>query len=386
MFESDFTQDPTISFLNAGTLSRVPLSVLSAMEKMRREGQANPTASLFLSYSRIWSVQKRIAEFLGADPKNLFLRHNITAAINDFFFALPLGEEDEILVTGWEYGGCSRVAKWRAQQSRLPYREAPLPLRPEIDEQEIVEIVTKAFHKNTKVLLLSHVATGTGAILPFQKIAEEAVKRGIIVVLDGAHAVGSLPLDLESYQSIDFYGGNLHKWFMGPTGTAFGWVHPKWRGKLEWKFGGWASFDVPGFYQDFAEGDSEAALRYFQGTIDPNPFLALEDTLQYWLEHGPEKIREAQRKRLLLCAELASQFGWERVTPEKHGPLVSFLAPKKWGTFDPTQFATRIYREARVQLALPVVQGTQLVRFSPGIYTSEAEIRSGMERLEAFQP
>ena len=384
-FSQHFVTDPGFAFLNAGTLSRTPLRVLEAMDRIRRHEERNPTRSSFASVGVFWRAQEGIGAFLGAEAEDLFLRSNITTALNDFLFALPLKGEGEILVTGMEYGATANLAKVRAEQAGWSFRAAPLPLGSGVTRGELAEAVLSAIGPATKLLVFSHVITGTGTILPLEEIGRAAQDRGITVVVDGAHAIGSLPLTLGALP-VDFYGGNLHKWFMGPKGTAFGWVHPRWRGRLEWRFGGWASFSKPAHYRDFG-GSAEAAKRLFPGTMDETPFAGLLETLAYWEEQGADALRSRQRQLRDLAAAAAVSLGWERVSPaqpELLGPLVSFRLPEAWRGSDSVSLATRIYREAKVQLALPVVQGEMLVRFSPGVYATNAEVEEGIERLRNF--
>lgn len=384
-FSALFYQDNSFSFLNAGTLSRTPLAVLEHMEKVRRADERNPTFCVFDSPRLLWSLQQQLGPFLGARPEDIFLRSNITTALNDFFFGLELGE-GEILASGMEYGATANLAKVRATQIGMSFRAAPLPLGPEVTEEALFLAIVEAMSPDTRLLLLSHVITGTGTILPIARIAAEAKKRDVIVVVDGAHGVGALPLDLSSL-GVDFYGGNFHKWFMGPKGTAFGWVNPETKAKIEWKFGGWSSFGVPEHYGD-VKNFPKAAVRMFPGTMDTSPFTGLGEVLDFWHDHGPDKIHRRQRDLRDYCAEIATSFGWQRLSPlDKNllGPLVSFALPESWPKLSTVGLATRIYNECALQIAIPVVQGQPVLRFSPGVYCSESEIEVGLHRLKGWK-
>jgi isopenicillin-N epimerase len=377
-----FHRDDSFTFLNAGTLSRTPKAVLQFMAERRAEAERNPTHSVFDSPRLLWEVQEKVAPLLGAHPQDFFFRVNITTALNDFFFALELPAGGEILATGMEYGATVNIAKVYASQNNLTFRQAPLPLSPEVTKDELVEAVTGAFGEATKVLLVSHILTGNGAIMPLAEIAAVAEKKGILVVVDGAHAPGAIALGIDSL-GVDFYGGNFHKWFLGPAGTAFGWVNPRAQGRLKWKFGGWASFEVPASYRGFG-GGAEAARRFFPGTIDTTPFEGLGKVVDFWAENGAENLRARQRTLRDRAAEIAEGLGWERVSPrrgELHGPLVSFKQPAGWPKGDSIALAERIYRECAVQLAYPTFQGEPLVRISPGVYSTEADVEEGLRRL-----
>ena len=72
----------------------------------------------------------------------------------------------------------------------------------------------------TKLLCLSHVSTRTGFVLPSREVADTAHKRGVPVLLDGAHAVGLIPVNVKEL-GCDFYSGCGHKWLLAPQGTGF---------------------------------------------------------------------------------------------------------------------------------------------------------------------
>jgi isopenicillin-N epimerase len=381
-FSSLFLQDFSFSHLNAGSLTKTPLEIIEFLEKFRRDEELNPTKSLFLAPKIFARAQECVAKEFGAKAEDLFFRSNITSALNDFLFALHLEGEGEILCTSWDYGATENLAKVRAKEAGFSFDKIVLPIDAGLTIEEIENRILKRLNDKTKVLVISHIATGLGTVLPVASLVKKARENGIIVVIDGAHAPGAIPIDLEDIQA-DFYGGNLHKWFLGPRGTAFGWVNPKWRGKLLWKFGGWASFEVPSHYVGCLK-DFEAAKRFFPGTMDSAPFAAIEPLMNFWDRNGRENLRKHQTSLRDLIEQKALEIGWKRLSPkENSGPLITFEIPKSWqGIKD---LAYRLYTEAKVQVAVPNIGGTSVLRFSPGVYTRVEEIELGMRQLENWK-
>lgn len=375
-----FTKAPDTLLLNAGSISRTPLAALAAMERHRREAELNPTHSLVSCYDKLWKMQLRLAGFFGADARHLFLRSNITQALQDFLFAVPLPPKAEILVTDWEYGATAEIARERARQSGFTFRSAAFA-----PDATAGEALIASLRPETRLLVFSHVVTATGLVLPLEKIAAAAAQKGVIVVVDGAHAPGSQELDFKRYGDVDFYGGNLHKWFLGPRGTAFGWVNPRWDGRLDWKFSGWAGRSTPAFYGSYGGGSHAAAQRLPSGTADTSPYYALHEVMDFWEKFGAGKIRARQCELKERCATRAENLGWKRVSLRsgEQTPLVAFESP--WPVQDGNALAARIYGEIGVQLAFPRSSSTQLVRFSPGCYATESEIDSAFDRLERFK-
>ena len=102
------------------------------------------------------------------------------------------------------------------------FKTFPLPLMPKSPD-EIVDAVAAAITPKTKLLFFSHVYAATGIIVPAKELCDFAQQRGIISVVDGAHAPAVIPLRINDLDC-DFYAGNGHKWLCGPKGSAVLWL------------------------------------------------------------------------------------------------------------------------------------------------------------------
>src|SRR5207344_3061991 len=97
---------------------------------------------------------------------------------------------------------------------------------------EIVDAAIKAMSSRTRLFFFSHVLSPTGLVLPAERLCVEARKRGILTVVDGAHAPVMIPLDVSAVGA-DFYTGNCHKWMLAPSGAGFLVVRPGNEDRLE---------------------------------------------------------------------------------------------------------------------------------------------------------
>jgi isopenicillin-N epimerase len=115
-------------------------------------------------------------------------------------------------------------------------------------------------------------------------LIRRARRAGILVVIDGAHAPGHLPLDLEELGA-DVYVGNGHKWLMAPKGAAFLWARREVQELLEplvvsW---GWRS-DRPGPSRFVDE-------LQWTGTHDPAAYLSVPAAIRFREEHDWTRVQ-----------------------------------------------------------------------------------------------
>jgi selenocysteine lyase/cysteine desulfurase len=73
--------------------------------------------------------------------------------------------------------------------------------------------------RRTRLISLSHVAHSDGRVFPLQQVCKIAKSRHVMLAIDGAQAVGHIPVDLGTLD-VDFYFFSGHKWCAGPMGTG----------------------------------------------------------------------------------------------------------------------------------------------------------------------
>src|SRR5262249_46856495 len=202
--------DPTVPMLNPGSFGPLPRPVFDRATELRLRLAAGPT-DFFVRQAPplLWQSREATAAFLGTSPRRLVFTANVSAAINLVASGLRLASPGEILMTDHEYGAMVWCWERAGQRQGLSVRTFPVPTMAN-DPGEIVEAAARAITPRTRVLFFSHVLSPTGLVLPAKQLCAEARKRGVLSVVDGAHAPAMIPLSVNDVAA-DFYTGNLHQ-------------------------------------------------------------------------------------------------------------------------------------------------------------------------------
>jgi isopenicillin-N epimerase len=379
----EFEHDPALAYLNWGTHSMTPLRVLDSVQRYQREYETNPTQGYIESFGRMWKIQEELGAFFRADPRDLILRANVSEVMNAFILGTVLEPGCEILATDLEYGAMLSQCRFRAERDSLSLRTFELPNSPSVKPKDVLDAVLSALGAQTRMLVVSHVISGTGLVVPLVALARETRQRGVLLVVDGAHAPGTLPLDFSSYGDVDFYGGNLHKWFMGPKGTAFGWVNKKHQERLMPLAAGWTTYERRKPFGDFGGGSDFQGRHAMIGCRDFAPYYAIHDTLSFWKEHGEAKLREELYKlQDSFRARIEKELGLESFSPVPgplRGPCAAFVLPSG---VDGGALQKDLLENHRIQLMINTIRGKSILRATPHFSNSEDELERGIEALK----
>lgn len=368
--------DPTVANLNTGSFGPLPRPVFERATQLRQRLAEEPMDFLLRQQPPLlWEARERLALFLGAEPHRLVFTANVTTSVNLVAAALRLAAPGEILLTDHEYGAMHWCWERAAQRQGLTIRTFPLPILAK-EPAEIVAAAEAALTPRTRLLFFSHVLSPTGLVLPAHELCALARRRGVLSVVDGAHAPAMVPLDLARL-GCDFYGANCHKWLLAPTGAGFLFVGAGQEERLQplqvsW---GWQAERGRGA-DERDEFGSTPRLRFleFEGTRDLCPWLAVPAAIDFQAAIGWQRIRE--RNEALVCYtrhQLAGLRGLTLATPthpELHGFLTAFRLPP--GVRTPE--LRRGLWERRIEV--PVVERLEgpLVRVSTHFYNTEGEL------------
>jgi isopenicillin-N epimerase len=206
-----FLLRPDVVFLNHGSFGACPRAVFQAYQTWQLELERQPVEFIQRrSRDLLREAREALGVFVGADADDLVYVTNATMGLNIVARSVPLEPGDEVLTTDHEYGALNRTWEFVCDKRGARYVRRPVAL-PISDEEQVVDAIWSGVTARTRVLFISHITSPTALIFPVKELVRRAREAGILTIVDGAHASGQVPLELEA-MGVDFYSGNCHKW------------------------------------------------------------------------------------------------------------------------------------------------------------------------------
>jgi isopenicillin-N epimerase len=376
-------------FLNHGSFGAVPRNVRAEQNRIRDLLESEPVRFFERRYQVLLDrARETLAEFIGASPENLVFVNNVTTGVNTVLRSLDLRVGDELLITNHEYNACRNAVEAVASSAgaSVIVAEVPYPLR---SDDEVLEAVLDRVTPRTRLLIMDHVTSQTGLVLPVANLVREAQLSGVDVLVDGAHAPGMVELDLEGLGAA-YYSGNCHKWLCAPKGAAFLYVREDLRNSVR-----------PLVISHGANASADRRSRFhlehdWTGTCDPTAWLSVPAAIAEigsMVEGGwGEVLRRnhdlAVAARELLCEVLEI----DPACPDSMvGSLATIVLPDSAGgekrdAFSRDALQDALYREWSIEVPVipwPSPPG-RLLRISAQLYNSIGQYEYLAQALRAL--
>lgn len=393
--------DPGIVYLNHGSFGGCPSPVIEAQQRYRLRMERELVRFFVEDMDDIFDqTRAEVAAFVRCKPGDLAFVPNATTGVATILNSFALRPGDDVLAGMHEYPACMNNLRHICAKAGANVVTAPVPF-PVTSPGQIVEAVLSKVTPRTKLALLSHVTSSSGIILPIREMVAALSAKGIETIVDGAHAVGMLDLDIPSIGAA-FYTANCHKWVCSPKGSAILYVREDWQPRIRpVVLSNFAEKPKPGRSQFHTEFD-------YIGTDDPTAYFAIADAIKFMgslLPGGWEGVRRHNHELLKYGRQVVSRvLGTEPPAPESMlGSICTMYLPRHDAErtarlaartskyHDATQ--DELIRRHRIQVPLWSVAGTadRVIRISAQVYNSReqydylaAALEEEMARERAF--
>ena len=350
------------TFLNHGSFGACPKSVLAAQSAWRETMERQPdqffrrTVSPLNPDNALRQGARRLAAFMGTTGDKVAFVANPTEAVNTVLKAFPLKADDEILVLDCVYNAVrlSVEEKCRATGARMVMAMLPIPMT----SNDVVGRIVDAATPRTRLAIIDHIASAPALVFPVAEITRALQARGVKVMVDGAHALGQLDLNLDGIGA-DWYTATAHKWFYAPKGSAF--LHARNPGDLQLR-----PLSVSHYYND----PFPLCFDYV-GTRDVTAFLTLSPAQDFIEQHGAADIRTWLTDLSRAGIEPLSRIGASPIAPDSmFAAMRAYHLPQRRPVVpdDAQQLINGFWDKHRIQVAASAYQGKLLLRLSAQVY------------------
>ncbi len=207
-----------VIMMNNGTVGPMPKPVFNTLVETFRRQCTNPYDVYNFVSRKKNEVRIKLAQFINASPDETVINRNTTEGMNFVANGLDMKPGDEVLISDMEHP--AGIHPWRLKEKRygITVKEVPIGLPPK-NVNDFINPFEKAISSKTKIISISHTVFISGLIAPVKELCSMAHNKGVLVVADGAHAIGMLALNLKD-MGVDFYATSPYKWLGAPTGAG----------------------------------------------------------------------------------------------------------------------------------------------------------------------
>ncbi|HEY1021642.1 MAG TPA: aminotransferase class V-fold PLP-dependent enzyme [Flavisolibacter sp.] len=369
--QQSFTVSSSLINLNNGGVSPAPKTVQDAMKRYYDFSNEAPSYYMWriLDQGRE-TLRSNLASMAGCSEGEIAINRNASEGLETVIFGLPLKAGDEVVASKQDYPNVVNAWKQREKRDGIKLVWVNLEL-PSEDEAYLVKKFASAFSPRTKVVNITHIINWNGQVLPVRKIADEAHKRGIEVLVDGAHSFAHVAFAIPDLGA-DYFATSLHKWLYAPIGSGMLYVKKE---------------KIKNIYPLFAADDpNKDDIRKFE-QLGTRPFF-IEQAIGKALEFHQMIGSERKQKRL----HYLKNYWMEKVKDEPKVKLHTSLHPAWSGAIGlvsvdgkkPGELDSFLFNRHKIHATTIEWENIHGVRITPNVYTTTSQLDKLVEGIRAF--
>lgn len=356
-----YTVSPNILNLNNGGVSPQPKVVQDAVDRYYHLSNEAPSYYMWqiLDKGRE-SVRRKLADLAGVTNETIAINRNATEALATVTWGLTLSKGDEIIMTKQDYP--NMIQAWKQKELRegikIKWLSFDLPLE---NDEHIVNEFIQASNSKTKIWHITHMINWTGQIMPVKRLCEEARRRNIISIVDGAHTFAHMDFKISDFNP-DYFGTSLHKWLCAPFGTGMLYVKKE---------------NVEGLWPLFPNDKPQSAdIRKFEtlGTRSFAPEQAIGQAIDFHNAIGSK--RKEERLHYL------KKYWCEKVVKNPRVKLNVSLNPEyscALGSFsidgmEPNEVSAKLFADYQIHTVSIKWENISCIRVTPHVYTTTKDL------------
>jgi isopenicillin-N epimerase len=375
---SQFLLRYDITFLNFGSFGACPKPVFKRYQEYQLELEQEPVLFMTLTgLQYLKDSRQALGEYINCDADDLVFMPNPSHAVNLIAKSFPLKEGDEVLATDIEYGACDRAWQFYCEKASAVYKRQPIRF-PLESREDFVEQFFKGLTPKTKLVFISHITSSTGLRLPVEEVCKVAKEKGLMVFIDGAHAPGHIPLDLQALD-VDMYTGACHKWMMTPKGSSFLYVKKEHQNLFDPLVVSW------GYKALFPSHSQFLDYHQQQGTRDFSAFLTIPDAIAFMKEHNWSEVSKHYRKMVQENAEpFCKLLDAEPIAPVNDDFILQ-LYSARIKTSEPEKLHDHFFNEYKIQIPVMRQNDKVYLRYSLNAFNTQADLDKLFDAIKDIQ-
>ncbi len=371
VIQQSFTVSPNIINLNNGGVSPSPRVVQEAVERYNKLSNEGPSYFMWriLDQGRE-PLRYKLATLAGCSPDEVAVNRNATEALNTVIYGLELKPGDEVIGTKQDYPNMIQAWRQRALRDGIRYTQLNFDF-PIEEEEEIVAAYEKAITPKTKVLHVTHIINWVGQIMPVKKICQMAHRRGLEVIVDGAHSFGLLDFKIPDLEC-DYFGTSLHKFLSAPIGSGMLWIKKE---KIEkiWPL--------------LCNGEPRSKdIRKFE-TLGTRSFpieQGIGEAVNFHTAIGSKRKEERIRYLKNYWAEKAKDIPRVKIHTSLKSPYSCAICGVSIEGMKPAELDSALFDRYKIHTVGIVWENISCVRITPHVYTRIADLDKLVQAIETI--